>query len=87
MRVLIGGQAHPVEAQAGHGDYLPAVVAACKALRKTGSGVFCLMEIAFEDPNGVQTALIMLPLHHTPTNKCLNHSMSTKLLSSGHGKT
>ena len=35
MRVLTGGQAHPVEAQAGHGDYLPAVVTACNALRKT----------------------------------------------------
>jgi hypothetical protein len=35
VRVLIGGQAHPVEAQAGRGDYLPAVVTACNALRKT----------------------------------------------------
>jgi hypothetical protein len=35
VRVLIGGQAHPVEVQAGHGDYLPAVVTACDAHRKT----------------------------------------------------
>ena len=35
VRVLIGGQAHPVEAQTGHGDYLPAVVTASNALRKT----------------------------------------------------
>ena len=33
--VPIGGQAHPVEAQAGHGDYLLAVVTACNALGKT----------------------------------------------------
>jgi len=35
VRVLIHGQAHPVEAQAGHDDYLPAIVMACNTLRKT----------------------------------------------------
>jgi hypothetical protein len=35
VRVLIGAQAHPVKAQAGHGDYFPAVVTVCNALRKT----------------------------------------------------
>ncbi len=35
VRLLISGQAHPVETQAGHGNYLPAVVTARNALRKT----------------------------------------------------
>jgi len=35
VRVLIHDQTHPVEAQAGRSDCLPAVVAASSALRKT----------------------------------------------------